>query len=676
QLRPPVRKNTYKGGNVYDNNGSGNISTKVSNTENKAKNLNLKKAGDTSNAVDTEKVPVLDGIKMDKNNSSNPNRNEEVAVAKNVEKNVNVDVGKFAAGPRGTAPAAIGAQQQGTTFLPGGVMPVGTTDIVFPDIIITNLNDINNANENQNQVASSNENQNQNPNNLANENAAIAEQNFAENNFMFNEEKNFFYVNALGDVVGKLPPAEVVEVPSPVTLVVPVTEVVQVESTHQPCITCPPTTEFIPLTYVIPKETVIEQVQFPGQTIIEQIQLPGQTYVEQIHLPRETIIEQIQLPGQTYIEQLPGQTYIEQLPGETIIEQIQLPGQTFIKKTFYEKLPCETVIEKIVLPGETVIEEIILPGETVTREKEVTVQATKTIPPITTVIQQETVTIENQVAITMAPKTFLESVYISEEIRVPVTVTKENKVYVPEEVIIPVTVTEEKNVYISEEVKVPFTIVEEETVEVRITKEVPVPTVISVPGIATPLAITKEVVLPGQVVTKFLPSVPTPVVNTVRIPVTVKEKEGVYITHEVQIPCVQEVFVTKEIMVTSVINVPGVPTTVVPGPTVEATVPAVTPAPEIQFHQPPKAPTPAPEVETGFKAPAPGAWPPVSLAPGRAEGSFFSPGIAGQAPSIPLEHPKPSSVPQRPYPIPIPPGAPVPAITAVVVGILGVILAL
>jgi len=229
-------KNTYKSGNVYDNNDSENTNTKVANTENKAKNLNLKKDGKTtSKVVDPEKVPVFDDVSNDKNSSSNPNRNEKVAVAKNVEKNVNVDVGEHAAGPRGPPPPANSPQQQGTTFLPGGVMPVGMTDIVFPDIIITSSNDIKNANENQNKLASSNENQNQNPNDLTNDNAAIAEQNFAENNFMFNEEKNFYYLNAPGEVVKELPPGEVVtEVPSLVTQAAPAAIVGQRKSPLYP----------------------------------------------------------------------------------------------------------------------------------------------------------------------------------------------------------------------------------------------------------------------------------------------------------------------------------------------------------------------------------------------------------------------------------------------------------
>ena len=108
QVRPSVRKNTYKGGNVYDNNDSENTNTKVANTENKAKNLNLKKDGKaTPKVVDPEKVPVLDEVSNDKDSSSNPNRNEKVAVAKNVEKNVNVDVGEHAAGPRGPPPLLL-----------------------------------------------------------------------------------------------------------------------------------------------------------------------------------------------------------------------------------------------------------------------------------------------------------------------------------------------------------------------------------------------------------------------------------------------------------------------------------------------------------------------------------------------------------------------------------------
>jgi len=90
-------KNTYKSGNVYDNNDSENTNTKVANTENKAKNLNLKKDGKTT----------PNEVSNDKNSSSNPNRNEKVAVAKNVEKNVNIDVGEHAAGPRGPPPLLL-----------------------------------------------------------------------------------------------------------------------------------------------------------------------------------------------------------------------------------------------------------------------------------------------------------------------------------------------------------------------------------------------------------------------------------------------------------------------------------------------------------------------------------------------------------------------------------------
>jgi len=585
QVRPSVRKNTYKGGNVYDNNDSENTNTKVANTENKAKNLSLKKDGNTTpRTVDPEKVPVLDEASSGKDSDSNPKRNEKVAVAKNVEKNVNVDVGDSEyAGPGGRPPPAISAQQQGTTFLPGGVMPVGMTDIVFPDIIITNSNDINNANENQNKLASSNENLNQNPNDLTNENAAIAEQNFAENNFMFSEEKNFYYLNAPGDIAKELPPCEgVTEVPSLVTQAAPLA-IVGVETTHKPCITCPPTTELIPVTHMIPTETAADHVQLPCQTIIEQIQLPGQTYIEQ--LPGETIIEQIQLPGHTFIEKVPGPTCTERLPGETIIEQVLLPG-----KTFYEQLPGETVIEKVMLPAETFIEQVVLPCETVTK-------FFPGVPTPVTVKEKEEVYITKEVEIPVPTTISVPGIAIpwattvTEEVILPCQVVTKFFPGVPT----PVTVKEEKEIYITKEV------------------EIPVPITISVPGIAIPWAttVTEEVVLPGQVVTKFFPSVPTPV--------TVKEKEEVYITKEVEIPTIQEVFVTKERVITSLVKAPGiktpVPTTIIqqveipvwpvteiPRPSVEATRPIAKPAPPT-WPQAPKAPVPVPGVEVEIGGP-------------------------------------------------------------------------
>lgn len=217
---PPKKAEKSKGGNVYDKNSNVGNNVKEASAVNKAKGNNFVIPGQSTAALD------------------NSNLNQDFAVAKSVEKNINIDVNAAEGStefpqtqiqtqfPGGE----VGPLQQGQTFLPGGVMPIGMTDIVFPDIIITNANDINNANENQNQVAANNENANNNPNALGNENSAasfqeFSEQNYAENNFHFNEEKNFFYINAIGESV----PVQVeVPVEVPVTKVIPITETIQV----------------------------------------------------------------------------------------------------------------------------------------------------------------------------------------------------------------------------------------------------------------------------------------------------------------------------------------------------------------------------------------------------------------------------------------------------------------
>ncbi|KAI5844996.1 hypothetical protein DFP73DRAFT_39441 [Morchella snyderi] len=190
---PSKKAEKSKGGNVYDKNSNVGNNVKEASAINKAKGNNFAIPGQSTAALD------------------NSNLNQDFAVAKSVEKNINIDVNAAEGSTESPQTqvqtqfpgGAVGPLQQGQTFLPGGVMPIGMTDIVFPDIIITNANDINNANENQNQVAANNENANNNPNALGNENSAasfqeFSEQNYAENNFHFNEEKNFFYINAIG----------------------------------------------------------------------------------------------------------------------------------------------------------------------------------------------------------------------------------------------------------------------------------------------------------------------------------------------------------------------------------------------------------------------------------------------------------------------------------------------
>lgn len=225
---PPKKAEKSKGGNVYDKNSNVGNNVKEASAVNKAKGNNFAIPGQSTAALDSS------------------NLNQDFAVAKSVEKNINIDVNAAEGGTESPQTqiqtqfpgGEVGPLQQGQTFLPGGVMPIGMTDIVFPDIIITNANDINNANENQNQVAANNENANNNPNALGNENSAasfqeFSEQNYAENNFHFNEEKNFFYINAIGESV----PVQVeVPVEVPVTKVIPITETIQVRFLNFPAL--------------------------------------------------------------------------------------------------------------------------------------------------------------------------------------------------------------------------------------------------------------------------------------------------------------------------------------------------------------------------------------------------------------------------------------------------------
>jgi hypothetical protein len=297
----------------------------------------------TTVALEPTHAPELKEIIKAK---ATPSIHADIAVEKNVHKNINIQEGENAVGPAGkggvetfiahtviesgvtkvsqnqaTGAAAFGS---GSRFFPGGVMPMGNVDMVFPDIVINNANDINNANENQNQVAAANENANLNPNNAANQNANqnfnefrefnefnevqnFREQQFAENNFMNFEEKKFFFVQQGA--------TETVAVP--VTHTVKHTEVIHGQTHIIP----------VPVT-----ETVLEQVQLPGQTIVIEnekvVQLPGQTIVEKVQLPGQTIVEQVQLPGQTVVEQIYEYRTIE-LPGQTVVEKVQLPGQTY-----------------------------------------------------------------------------------------------------------------------------------------------------------------------------------------------------------------------------------------------------------------------------------------------------------------------------------------------------------
>ncbi|KAF8534734.1 hypothetical protein BDD12DRAFT_390778 [Trichophaea hybrida] len=329
----------------------------------------------------------------------------DIAVDKNSQKNINIQEGENAVGPAGKGGVSTlvahtviesgttkvqmsqqtGAALANARFFPGGVMPMGNVDMVFPDIVINNANDINNANENQNQVAAANENANLNPNNAANQNAnqnfneftevkefkEFKEQQFAENHFNF-EEKNFYLLNGAGATA-----TIVHEVPVAITHTVQHTEVIAGETQ----VVAVPVTETV--IQQVP-ETVVQQVQLPAETVIECVQLPGQTVVEQIYeyhtveLPGQTIVEQVQLPGQTVVEyhtvELPGQTIVEQvqlpeqtvveyhtvqLPPKTIVEQVQLPGQTVVEQIYEYRtveLPGQTIVEQVQLPGQTVVE--------------------------------------------------------------------------------------------------------------------------------------------------------------------------------------------------------------------------------------------------------------------------------------------------------------------------------
>ncbi|CCX08608.1 Protein of unknown function, partial [Pyronema omphalodes CBS 100304] len=447
---------------------------------NKGGNLFEAKPKVSSDAAAVKATPTIKvDLKSKVREKATETVNADIAVDKNISKKINVQEGQNAVGPAGKGPAASTfvahtVQESGTTkvmmsqatgaaaansrFFPGGVMPMGNVDMVFPDIVINNANDINNANENQNQVAAANENANLNPNNAANQNAnqnfneftevkefkEFNEQQFAENHFNF-EEKNFYLLNGPG------PTATIVrEIEVPVTKTVAVTEVVHGHTT----VANRPVTETVVIEQIqtvrVPGETVIEQVA--QKTVVEEVRVPGETLVQY-----KTIVEEVQIPGATIVEEIYDYKTVT-LPAQTVVEQVQIPGATVVQyatvtlpvQTVVERLPAEKIIEQVYatatvtaqLPGQTVIEkeyvrEAVPVYETIYQEK---IVAGKPVEVPVTKIEQVIVT--NVVEKTIANEVHVTK-YATEQVEIPVTrtITETEKIN-GVNVEVPVTVVE------------------------------------------------------------------------------------------------------------------------------------------------------------------------------------------------------------------------------------------